>query len=422
LLRAGTGTETPHWIDRATAEEEFGAQPIAYLGVPVSAGEVHGVMRFVNPIAAPDSGFTTYDEQVAKAAASRLALQLQQQRSDKRTTAIRNLFEVFWRLPRTHDRQRFLARKAFKALGDAIGECSCGIRLADEVVLLDGTRRLAMRRLACTDPQWNQITPLYRHDPASLSMRCFQELEIIDEANRQQAKFFTELSETIRREYGHFFMCRLGKGAGVLHVTRKKQGHLFTESDRQFVCRLGGMLGPVMKKIAEDEQAYLEKGILKRLIHPSGCGNLTSCLAQVLSDLEILLQSEWSGVWLRQGDEFVLHGLHGRRRPGPRLPLPTVRAIVGPTGPCIVNDLEEEVPRTVLRELLPASAGVPEAWPRRDRAALPLRGANGDPLAVFVFVARERETMSFRQLEQITEFLKCLSAVVEKRWAEETGA
>ena len=155
LQLAAGAVAPPLWIDRSFSEREFDSGPIAYLGVPISTAEVHGVMRFVNPSNSPGSGFTTYDEQVVKAAAHRLAVKWQQNRSRARIDAVRNLFEVFWKLaPEEGNLQRSLARQVFTVLQGAIGECSCGIRLADEVILPDGTRRPALRRLAHNDPAW----------------------------------------------------------------------------------------------------------------------------------------------------------------------------------------------------------------------------------------------------------------------------
>ena len=415
---AAAGGEAPPWNDLAFSDEEFGEQAVAYLGVPASAGEVHAVLRFVTPITSPGSGFTTYDEQVAWAAARRLGLSLEEQRSKKRDEARRALFDLFWRMPDLHDRQRSLARKVFTVLQQAIGECSCGIRLADKVVAADGTARLAMRRLACTDRDWERKTPMYRDDPTSLSMTCFVKDEAIDVEDRAQAKYVAALYETIRRDYGHFFMCPLGGRAGVIHVTRKRKGHVFAESDKRFVRHLGGLLGPVMQKVAEDEQAYWEERILKRLLNPPKSGGLVACLERVLRYLAFLLQPEWSGVWVREGDRFILGDGSGRPMGSPSLAAPTVADAVGPKGARLVTFLPDDpTQRAVLADLLPASVGAPETWPERDRAALPVRAADGGALAVFVFVARDRETMSVRRLDHLTRFLRGLRTFIQNRSA-----
>ncbi len=384
---------------------------MAYLGVPiaVNGAEVHGVMRFLNPSTSPGSGFTTYDEQVARTAAHHLASKLQQQSMEQRKEAVKELFEFFWKLPESQNRQRLLAQRVFDALQKGIGECSCGIRLSDLMVLADGSRQPCLRRLACSEPIWNEHAPLYRHEEGTVSMRCFCTGEPIDVPDMQRVENLVGVSDSIRRSYGHFLMVPLGNKAGILHVARKTKGQRFGEADKHFVRHLAQLVGPVMQKIADDEQIHLENAVLKHLVKRSAGADPTTIPGWALHRLQ-LLQPEWSGVWSLQRGAFVLSTAPGLPVPGvaPLAPA-TVQSVMGGNVRVVTCLAQEPKQQQVLAELLPQSARAPAAWPQRDRAALAVRSAQGQLLAVFVLVFRDRETVSVRQLDRVAEFLQCLA-------------
>jgi GAF domain-containing protein len=134
--------DPPRWAYKCYDGRERGDLNHTYLGVPVAVGdEVLGVLRLASTNCA--SGFGNYDQQIAVAAAARLAGALYQRQEARRMAALLALTA-----PRLRpEGPAELATRIFTALAEGIGACTCAAHLLER----DSSGGEALRRVAGGD-------------------------------------------------------------------------------------------------------------------------------------------------------------------------------------------------------------------------------------------------------------------------------
>ncbi len=415
-LRAICPDDPPRWQCKLYDGQDRQDMDRSYLGVPVAVGdEVMGVLRLVTR--AKESGFTSYDVQVALAVATRLAGWLHARLQARRNRA----FQQFAASLTDAKSERNLAEIAFKAVEQAIGPCSCLLRPLDR-----GGGVRVLRRLAVNNPTWKEACPALLRQGEALAGKVWtaeQRYEYDDAANdpvlREIARGGQDSGLWLIQE-GSGVCTRLldplGDFVGTFHVHRHHRFAL-TPGDLAFIedvaKLLGHWIGPVAKSRARLMELSLHRAAechLERMLQSPGTDWLDADqLAQVARRLRWGLEGHLGCAWTLGADE-VFHCLYSHGLPQGHIPSLPLQAVLRAFGD-----------RRFLAVVAPPASPRPLPWEAGanplqaaldgcQQAAL-LLGVDTPPLALFL-VAVQPPGLSSARVESAARTMERMGRLI----------
>jgi GAF domain-containing protein len=261
--------QTPSW----NKETEH----LAYLGVPIQVGEdVLGVLRFLckTPKPSPDQGsrverqgkwrFTSLDEQMGRAAASRLGAWLYRLEQARHDRALSELIRASSNAPG----QPELCAALHCAVEQGIGECVSVIRVADQREDQFGKVTEVMARLSLNHPDEHSIWPRFQLRGQGIAGEAWDKKKTIRVDDTRDSA----LRARMRKRFGdERWWDHVGCGfvtpllahdevVGTLGIGRTHP-HTLLDADIAFVEKVAEIASHAFKRLAEREE-QIQNGLL----------------------------------------------------------------------------------------------------------------------------------------------------------------
>jgi GAF domain-containing protein len=406
-LRAIYPADPPVWLDKCPDGQ---TRNYTYLGVPISVdNEVFGVLR----VADNHYGFTGTDQQVALAAASRLAGLLHQRERARRTKAWIDLASFVAKALS----QEELAGKVFEALERVIGASTCWVRLLDHLQRPGVDPAPVLARLAVSDPRWQAKTPRFRHPGQGIAGKVMQTgraLVLHDTGSDCRAHPLREedpANDELLSTYGSVACVPIHAArelVGTLLVCRKNRRAL-TPPDLSFVQAVTELAGHALRTVGKAEEQRIREDLdgvlhqyLTRLVWGyEAAAQETWFLAEVHKVLMVALGGHVGAVWAFDARErcyrrLAASGLDG----GLVLPQSRVLQELGGWSFAVVSEPAGGDAR--LLSFVDGPRGELESCPR---AALTM-AANGEPQALFLVAVPPNSQVSYNRIQRVAGMLE----------------
>jgi signal transduction histidine kinase/GAF domain-containing protein len=395
---------------------------LAYLAVPISVGsEILGVLRLV----LPERGhFGPNDEQIAVAAAMRIAGFLYQQDEAARTRASMTLSSTVARQIPLKEATSYI----FEALNAGIGKSSCHLRLLDRIELKDGNAVEVLGRFAVSDPEWEGL-PVFRRMGEGIAGRVWETKEPFVYQDVKQEEWITDV---VKEDLNTKILSdQVGSGMcvpifvherfiGTLHV-HKTQRQAFSGREIAYVEEIASIAGPSIDRIDKSErfglQAKLERLIDRflssLLVHGTSVFEQENELLKGVCDA--LLDgfgSEQGWVRVLSDDKETFTTLHSRGIETRKVPnLKKARIFQGKNKmPFLAVSEPGEDMRISIFSGCSSDAyrnAVDDA-----RGCSFLMGEQDEPLAVFTVLLRQSDWISYSRAEAAASLLRDLAKLV----------
>jgi GAF domain-containing protein len=406
-LRAIYPADPPVWLDKCPDGQ---TRNFTYLGVPISVdNEVFGVLR----VADNHYGFTGTDQQVAMAAASRLAGLLQQRERARRTKAWIDLASSVARAVS----QEELAGKVFEALGRVIGTSTCWVRLLDQVQRPGAGPVPVLARLAVNDPRWQPKTPRFRHPGEGIAGKVMQTgrpLVLHDTASdclaaalREEDPANDELLSTCS-SVACVPIHAAGELVGTLLVCRKNRWALMPW-DLSFVQAVSDRAGYALRMVGKAEELRIREeldGVLHGYLMHLVWGYEAHAqekwfLTEVYQVLMKALGGHLGAVWAFDAGERCYRRLAGTGLAGGLvLPQPRVLQELNDQSFLVVSE-----PAAGDARLLSFADAPGEGLEGCPRAAVTM-AANGEPQALFLVAVPPNSQVSYNRIQRVAGMLE----------------
>ncbi len=420
----------PVWKDKWFDGEAREDRNLTYLAVPVAVGnEVLGVLRLASGVGRGESkgGFGDYDQQIALAAAARLAGALYQHRQARHTAALTRLAACLVRA-KSH---RGLGKRAFEAVERGVGPCACWARIVDEVDLGEEGPVEVLAHSLASDPAWGGLrAPLARRKGEGIAGRVWQSqrMLVLDHASFAEASRAPLVEAILKEEPAnrelleafHSLAClplrARGRFLGTLLVCRRAHGGL-TPGDLSFLQAVADMTSQALETVARSEERSLETKLLwafhrARPDGPRSPGLEPRALASTNKALVRELRAEAGCVWALEGAKFCcVHADGVERAAVPDLPAERVARALG--GKPFVVVIDPVIDRRLADLLPPSGAGLAECQQVAIRVAVRER-----PVALFLLLLAPGEPVRHNRFARL---VRTLSELTSPHPAARTG-
>ncbi|MCX7428851.1 MAG: GAF domain-containing protein [Planctomycetia bacterium] len=396
---------------------------LAYLGVPIAVGsEVLGVLRLVFPLR---GHFGPNDEQIALAAATRMAGFLYERDEARRADASKELASKgAASMP-----LKQVAEHVFRALEAGLGDCACHIRTLDKIENERGQVVEVLGRLAVSSPEWEK-SPLLRQKKEGIAGRVWETGQTFVCQDLEQEPWIKAAMEEDLATH-ELLDQKVGSGAcipitvegqlvGTLHV-HKAHRRALSGRDIAFIEEVSHLAGTILDRTDRAEEIDLELR-LEKLIDRF----LASLLAPGVSIREqeqkllrgvcdALLAGFGSELgWVRVPDDLNTHFtvLHARGIDAGAIPDLEIAGVLSAGGPknfLVVSDPKND------NRISKFAEGQEESYRRAvtdaDGCAIVL-GRENEPLALFSVPMRPPDRISYRRVERASRMLRELGNLV----------
>ncbi|MBI4664173.1 MAG: GAF domain-containing protein [Verrucomicrobia bacterium] len=393
----------------------------SYMGVPIAVGgEVLGVLRFA---AAGKGRFSSYDQQIALAATSRLAGYLYEEAEQRRTKAFLQLSAHLT----VSQSQKELAKSIFETLSSEVGDCVSHIRLLDKFRSTTGEVIPVLRRLTVSHPDW-EATPYLRRKGEGIAGRVWIEQRTLVYQDVDHEPWIQDaMNENLQTKD---LLAKVGCGAcvpitandefiGTLHI-HKHFRHALSPREITFVEEVSRLAGPALKvkgkREDNDVQIDLEEAVdefLRNLLQRAPVlEQETRLMKSVLDALRQSFQAAFA--WVRTPDELqcqfkaiCAHGISVSEVP--HVGVADAKSLLGPNLFGVVSEWDHDRrirafvtnPTRAYREIVEKSHG----------CAVLLETENG-PLALFSLFVNPPDRVSYSKLERAAGLLRPVAEII----------
>jgi signal transduction histidine kinase/GAF domain-containing protein len=411
------------WRNKVDDNESYLNKPCSFLGVPIAVGnEVLGVLRLGTALR---QRFSVYDEQVALAAASRLAGYLYERTKRARTEALMRLSSLMLRAESLTE----IRAAIFDTLQRVLGECDCIIRVVDNVQESGGALSVALWRLADNKPAWMTGPVLRRMGEGIAGWVWENDRAFIDpDITRPESLCQTAaLREALHPEFYHkvrTVVCvpmRVDNQCfGTLYL-HKQYAKAFSLPDITCIETVAGVAGPGLRAVYEREDQRLELKLEKAadnfliglLRGKDMASQQEAMFREVLGALVDGLRASCG--WARQFDDredrFVaLHAIGVPLADVPLMPAEDVRRLLGAKGFRVALYEADDL------EVAELSQRWAESYRQRFDGlhwCMIALYADGGPAATFVLLSRELEALSYRSVEMAQTTLQRIGVLID---------